>query len=466
MEYCDVLVIGGGPGGLAAAVEAKKNGANRVIVLERDIEAGGILNQCIHDGFGLIRYGKALSGPEYANRIIQEAWEAEVDLWTGYQALHLTAEHTVTAVGRNGMCDIQAGAVVLATGCRERTRGMISIPGTRPAGVFTAGVVQNLLNIKNIMVGKRVVILGSGDVGLIMARRLTLEGAKVEAVVEIQEKPVGLVRNVSQCVYDFGIPLYVKHTVAEIIGEKRLEAVRIAQVDDQGELVSGTDWRINCDTLVLSIGLIPENEVASEAGIILNQKTNGVMTDGFLQTNLSGVFSCGNSRSVMDLADNVSEQGACAGKNAALYLQKKPLTQWKVLHQTGMEKGFPEEKSVTCPLCPNGCQVRWNETEEEYRGNLCPQGAEFAEQERVAPLRTLTSTVRVTGGIRPLVSVRSDTGIRKDELQAVYGKLKMHCVAAPVQIGQVVYVHTGKDGRQVKIVTSASVSQKSVNKMP
>lgn len=457
MEACDVIVIGGGPGGLGAAVEAKRGGARRVVVLERDREAGGILNQCIHDGFGLIRYKTALSGPEYAHRAVQEAEEAGVELWTGCQATRLTAERTVTAVGRGGMRRLQAGAVVLATGCRERTRGMISIPGTRPAGVFTAGVVQNLLNIRDVMVGRRVVILGSGDVGLIMARRLTLEGAEVLAVVEVQPEPMGLARNVSQCLYDFGIPLFVQHKVSEIIGERRVEAVRIARLDGQGEPIPGTDWRIDCDTLVLSVGLIPENEVALGAGIALDGHTNGVLTDEFLQTNITGVFSCGNSRSVMDLADYVSGQGECAGRNAALFLRGEPLNRWEAHRHGGMAKGFPQEHYITCPLCPNGCQVRREETTGAYSGNRCPKGRDFAEQERAAPLRILTSTVRLTGGVRPLAAARSEMGIRKEELQRACGELKGLRIAAPVRMGQVLHVYTGSDGREVRILATSEV---------
>lgn len=460
MEFCDVLVVGGGPGGLGAAVGARKNGAQSVVVVERDVVAGGILNQCIHDGFGLIRYGAAISGPEYANRAVQEMREMGAELWTGYQVIHLAADRSVTIVGRKGMCHIRAGAIVLATGCRERTRGMISIPGTRPAGVFTAGVVQNLINIRNIMVGKRIVILGSGDVGLIMARRLTLEGAQVLAVAEIRPQPEGLARNVSQCLNDFGIPLYVKHTVSEIIGEKHLEAVRLAQVDDQGEPIPGTEQLIECDTLVLSIGLIPENEIAAEVGITLDPHTNGVTTDDFLQTSIPGIFSCGNSRQVMDLADYVSEQGERAGGNAALFLQGQPLIPWKTRHCAAMAKGTPKKHCITCPLCPNGCQVQWDETAEVYRGNRCPRGKTFAEQERTAPVRMLTSTMRVTDGVRPLVSVRSETGVRKDELQAACMELKKQCVTAPIDIGQVLYMYTGKGGEQIRMIATAAVAMR------
>ena len=462
MESCDVLVVGGGPGGLGAAVGAKRNGAQKVIVVERDVIAGGILNQCIHDGFGLIRYGTALSGPEYADRTVQEVLEIGAELWTGCQVSHLTAERSVTVVGCEGMRHVRAGAVVLATGCRERTRGMISIPGTRPAGVFTAGVVQNLINIRDIMVGKRVVILGSGDVGLIMARRLTLEGAQVLAVAEIRPQPEGLARNVSQCLNDFGIPLYVKHTVSEIIGGKRLEAVRLAQVDDQGEPIPGTDWLIECDTLVLSIGLIPENEIAAEIGITFDPQTNGVITDDFLQTSIPGIFSCGNSRQVMDLADYVSEQGERAGENAMLFLQGRPLIRWEMRRHAGMVKGTPKEHCVTCPLCPNGCQVQWDETAEVYQGNQCPRGAVFADQERTAPVRTLTSTLKVTGGVRPSVSVRSEPGVRKDELRAACMELKKQCVTAPIDIGQVLYTYTGKRGEQIRMIATSAVAMVNV----
>lgn len=458
MESCDVLVVGGGPGGLGAAVGSKRSGAQRVIVVERDAAAGGILNQCIHDGFGLIRYGTALSGPEYADRALQEMREAGAELWTGCQVVHLAADRSVTVVGREGMRHIRAGAVVLATGCRERTRGMISIPGTRPAGVFTAGVVQNLINIRDIMVGKRVIILGSGDVGLIMARRLTLEGAQVLAVAEIRPQPEGLARNISQCLNDFGIPLYVKHTVSEIIGEKHLEAVRLTQVDDQGRLIPGTGQLIECDTLILSIGLIPENEIAAEVGITLDVHTNGVTTDDFLQTSIPGIFSCGNSRQVMDLVDYVSEQGERAGENAALFLQGRPMISWKTHQRAAMAKGAPKEHCITCPLCPNGCQVQWDETTKAYRGNRCPRGKAFAEQERTAPVRTLTSTMRVTGGVRPSVSVRSETGVRKDELQAACMELKKQCVTAPIGIGQVLYTHTGKGGEQIRMIATAAVA--------
>jgi len=348
VRRCDVLVIGGGPGGLAAAKEAKKAGAESVILLERD-ELGGILNQCIHAGFGLIRYDEEMTGPEYAHMVIVEANEAGVEILTGRHVTGFNGDRIVHAYTKQGIEKYDARSIVLATGCRERTRGNIFIPGSRPAGVFTAGVAQNLVNRKNVMIGKRVVILGSGDIGLIMARRLTLEGAEVLAVAEIMPEPMGLARNVSQCLYDFDIPLYVNTTVSKIIGKKKLEAVELSEVDENRQVRSETIRRINCDALVLSVGLIPENEVAETMGVRLNPD-NSVDTDEFLQTSIPGVLSCGNSRHVMDLADYVSEQGEMAGRNAVHFLNDEPMETWDEGRTNCMKKGFPKEGTVTYPL--------------------------------------------------------------------------------------------------------------------
>lgn len=411
----DVLVVGAGPGGLAAAKAACENGAKKVVVLERNHYAGGILERCIHDGFGLIRYSQALTGPEYAIRAYSEAIKAGADVLLGRHVTDISEDKTVTAYTKNGPEKYKAKAIVLATGCRERTRGSIAIPGSRPAGVFTAGVAQRLVNRQNVMVGKNVVILGSGDIGLIMARRLTLEGARVLAVAEIMPEPCGLARNVSQCLYDYDIPLYVSTTVIDIIGKKRVEAVKLAKVDENKIPVPGTERLIECDTLILSVGLIPENEVALTCGISLNGN-NGVITDEYLQTNIEGIFACGNSRHVMDLADYVSEQGETAGKNSASYLLGTSMKSWDESKSNCMKKGFPEEDTVTCSICPNGCQVKYEKDYDSYSGNKCPRGVVFARQEMSAPVRTVTTSIRSKGG--RMLSVRSNGHVPKDEVRA------------------------------------------------
>lgn len=467
-ETCDVLVVGAGPGGLAAAKSARDAGAERVLLIERDDRAGGILNQCIHDGFGIVRYRKQLTGPEYALRAEQEAEASGIELLTGCHVLRIdacTRAYVVTAVSADGLKQIEAGAVVIATGCRERTRGAIAIPGSRPAGVFTAGVTQNFVNIRNIMPGKKVVVFGSGDVGMIMARRLSLEGAKVEAVIEILPEPAGLSRNVSQCLYDYGIPIFCSHTVSRIIGMKRLEAVEISEVDESMQPIKGTERLIACDTLVLSVGLIPENEVAQTAGIELDARTNGMMTDQYLQTNVPGIFACGNARRIMDLADFVSEQGELAGRNAVAYLNGTEMDEWDETRTSSMAKGFPEEGVVTCTLCPTGCQVRYNEALGEYEGNKCKRGAAFAEQERVNPQRILTTTVKVADGKTgdgehgriKLLPVRSAEPVSKRNLPQLVRELSRITVEPPVKCGDV--VAEIRDGeRTVAIAATADCS--------
>ena len=478
----DVIVIGAGPGGLSAAAAARAQGAVRVAVLERDDRSGGILNQCVHDGFGLVRYGAQLSGPEYGEMEAAKAEAAGAEILTGYMVTGIRrltdpcdpagfaigrgtnpcspAGFAVTAISRNGRHVLRTGAVVLATGCRERTRGMLSIPGTRPAGIFTAGVAQNLINCRNVMVGRRVVILGSGDIGLIMARRLTLEGARVLCVAEALPRPSGLARNVRQCLYDYDIPLYLSTTVSNIFGKDRLEGVELSPVDGQGAIggisngaggisggnsgISCATRRIPCDTLILSVGLIPENEVAKTAGIVPDPKKGGVRTDPFLQTGVPGIFACGNSREVMDLADFVSEQGETAGRNAAVFaaftaspaartaaspdacrtgktetFSTERYERWEKTPHKAARKGLPEENSVLCTLCPRGCQIRIRpvadsgDTDQDkalrknddhsqwsVSGNGCPRGEAFAIQEMTDPQRILTTTIRLRKGLQ------------------------------------------------------------------
>lgn len=436
MDQYDVLVIGGGPAGLAAAASARQNGANRVLLLERDDSLGGILNQCIHDGFGLRKYKTQLTGPEYARRSAQEALDAGVEFLTGCMVTDMTADKTVRAVCREGLRELSAKAVILATGCRERTRGSLSIPGPRPAGIFTAGVAQNLVNCKNIMIGRRVVILGSGDIGLIMARRLKLEGAEVLGVVEIMPGPGGLTRNVSQCVLDYDIPLFLEHTVSRIIGKKRLEAVEIAQVDTDRQIIPGTARTVECDTLVLSVGLIPENEVAKSAGVSLDPASNSVVTDPYLQTNIPGVFSCGNSRNLVDFVDSVSQQGELAGKNAARLILGQDMEPWVEQSREQQHHGMPKPGSIICPLCPNGCEVILRE-DGSVEGNGCKRGAVFAQREQQSPERMLTTTVRVLNGTCPLLPVRSDKPVEKAALLPLMKRLREICVQAPVHSGQI-----------------------------
>ncbi len=313
----DVAIIGGGPAGLAAAIEANKAGC-KVLIIERDDGLGGILQQCIHPGFGLHEFKEELAGPEYAQRYIDMLGQTKIEVMLGTMVLDMTPKREIFTINEQGVVKVQAKAIVLAMGCRERTRGAIKIPGYRPTGVYTAGTAQRFVNIEGFMPGTRYVILGSGDIGMIMARRLTWEGAKVEAVVEIMPYPSGLIRNKVQCLDDFGIPLYLSHTVVRVHGKDRVTGITIAKVDDKWKMVPGTEIFFSCDTLLLSVGLIPENEVSKKAGIKL-ARTNGPEVNQFLQTNIDGIFASGNVLQVHDLVDNVAIEAKRAGKMAAMY---------------------------------------------------------------------------------------------------------------------------------------------------
>jgi len=320
----DVVVVGSGPGGLAAAISAKKNSAKSVLVIERDIEPGGILLQCIHNGFGLEIFKEDLPGPSYAQRFIDEAIDMGVETMLDTMVLETTADRRLTVISKqNGLQDIQAKALIFAMGCRERTRAQVQLPGSRPAGVYTAGTAQRWVNVEGFMPGKRFVILGSGDIGMIMARRLTFEGAKVERVLEIMPYLSGLTRNYVQCLQDFDIPLQLQRTVKRIIGDDRVEAIETVAVNDHWDHIPGSEEIIPCDTLLLSVGLIPENELSRQAGVMLDPVTGGPVVDNHFHTNIDGLFAAGNVVHVYDLVDWVTEAGFAAGKGAAQYAQGK-----------------------------------------------------------------------------------------------------------------------------------------------
>ena len=352
---CDVAIIGGGPAGLAAAIAAKEEGAQKVLVLERDNALGGILQQCIHPGFGLTRFGEELTGPEYYGRFVDRAKELGVEYMLNSMVLQVNNEtnEIIATSSEYGLTCVQAGSIVLAMGCREKTRASIMVPGTRPAGLYTAGSAQRLVNRQNIMVGKKVVILGSGDIGMIMARRMSLEGAKVVMVVELMDYLAGLTRNRVQCLDDFGIPLKLAHTITRIEGNERVTGVWVAPVDEKKQPIREQEFFVECDTVLFSVGLMPENELTRKAGIAINPITNGPAVNQYMQTSAPAVFACGNVVHVNDLVDNVSEESRQAGKYAARY---------------AMGKLSGEQKTVECVT---GRNVRY----------LCPQTVDAGEAE-------------------------------------------------------------------------------------
>lgn len=340
MKNYDIVIIGGGPAGLAAAVSARKSGIESILILERDKELGGILNQCIHNGFGLHTFQEELTGPEYAGRFIEQVEELQIEYKLHTMVMDIGSDKTVTAMNStDGLFEIKAGAVILAMGCRERSRGALNIPGYRPAGIFSAGTAQRLVNMEGYLPGRKVVILGSGDIGLIMARRMTLEGAQVLAVAELMPYSGGLKRNIVQCLDDYGIPLKLSHTVVEIRGKERVEGITLAQVDEKGRPIPGTEEDYECDTLLLSVGLIPENELSVGMGVELSRVTSGPVVNESLETNIEGVFACGNVLHVHDLVDFVSEEAAAAGRCAARYVQEA-----ESCRAVGGKKSGQEEK--------------------------------------------------------------------------------------------------------------------------
>ncbi len=341
----DLLIIGAGPAGLAAALAAHEDGIENIVILEREKEPGGILRQCIHNGFGLHRYKEELTGPEYAQRDIEKCISAGIKIYCGTTVLSLSSDLSVTSVSESdGYRKYQAKAVILAMGCRERPRGALCTPGTRCAGIYTAGTAQNFVNLKGYMPGRNVVILGSGDIGLIMARRMTLQGAKVLACVEIMPYSSGLARNIVQCLDDYHIPLFLNHTVTEIMGRDRLTGVKISKVDENRHPVPGTDMLFECDTLLLSCGLIPENELSIKAGVQISPVTSGAYVDDTCETSVPGVFACGNVLHVHDLVDHVSEESFKAGHSAAQYIlgRKKASEMIRIIDGDGVRGTVPQ----------------------------------------------------------------------------------------------------------------------------
>lgn len=356
----DLLIIGAGPAGLAAAISAKREGVMDLAVLEREDEQGGILNQCIHNGFGLHRFKEELTGPEYALRDIKEARDLNIPVLCGTTVLSVTRDKKVTAVSRERGIEIfQAKAIILAMGCRERPRGALAIPGSRPSGIFSAGTAQKLVNMVGFMPGRRVVILGSGDIGLIMARRMTLQGAKVLACVELMPYSSGLNRNIVQCLQDYDIPLLLSHTVVDIEGRDRLSAVTVAQVDDNRRPIPGTEQRFECDTLLLSVGLIPENELSLQAGVRLSPLTQGPAVNNLFETNVRGIFACGNVLHVHDLVDYVSRESMQAGKAAADYLhgEKAPFLRSQVKDGQGVRGTVPQRLDIPYENITEGVEL-------------------------------------------------------------------------------------------------------------
>ena len=444
----DLIVIGGGPAGLAAACAAWERGLRKILLAERDRELGGILNQCIHNGFGLHYFKEELTGPEYARRFIEQLADTGVEVRLDTMVLEVTPERQVHMVGRDtGYRVEEAKSIILAMGCRERTRGAIAIPGSRPAGVFTAGAAQRYVNMEGWMPGKRVVILGSGDIGLIMARRMTLEGAKVLACVELMPRSRGLARNIVQCLRDYDIPLLLSHTVTDIRGRERVEQVVVSRVDGECRPIPGTEMIFDCDTLLLSVGLIPENELTRQAGIEMDPRTGGARVRENMETSLHGVFACGNAAHVHDLVDHVTTESRRAGAAAARYVLAGCVSEEAgeaSFHQARSaalgDAGDVDGRTVlVCTVCPRGCRLVADTSGGGFAvmGNGCSRGIDYARAEVTCPTRVVTSTVRCRGGAHPRCPVKTDRPVPKSMIPQVMAALDGICAAAPVHVGQV-----------------------------
>lgn len=467
--HYDLVIIGGGPAGMAAAASAAEQGLTKILLLDRNQALGGVLSQCIHDGFGLYLYQQSLTGPEYAARWAQSLNLTAIKIKTGSTALSVTGGQPFQIRFLNsldGLSTVTALSVIFATGCRERPLGKMRIPGSRPAGIYTAGTAQYMMNVQNILPGKSVVILGSGDIGLIMARRLTLEGVKVKLI--LGQEASGLLRNHVQCVQDFNIPILFGHTLLATHGYKRLKGVTIAPVDAQGLPDISQKRYIHCDTLLVATGLIPETELWRATGGALDNN-HGIMIDADGRTAIPGLFACGNVTRVYDVADMVSQAGLKAGQTAAAWVlsqqgrktaaNKSPLTTIEITEPRYNENTALAPDELVCILCPKGCRMQWRKkaNEPEITGYGCRQGRDYALKELEQPLRTLTTTVKINGGAQPLLPVRSAAPLPKARLMQAMAQINSLSITSPIAPGSVVAEDLADTG--VALITTASLPE-------